>query len=91
MVCATVILSEGSEGFYIRCMTKNTCKIRKRSNLVGEWFTVPLTSPMLLSMTSAGILDAPSDGSNVLRGVQNRCAHSVPECVALGYIFAQTF
>lgn len=58
MVCETVILSEGSEGFYIRCMTKTNCKIRKRSNLVGEWFTVPLTSHILLSITSAGILNA---------------------------------
>ena len=81
-------ISEGSEWFYIWCKTTTTCKMRKRSHIVGEWFTVPLTSPILLS---AGILDAPSDGSNVLRGVQNRCAHSVPKCVALGYIFAQTF
>jgi len=69
--------SEGSEWFYIWCKTKTTSKMRKRSHIVGEWFTVPLTSHILLSITSAGILDAPSDGSNVLRGVQNRCAHSV--------------
>lgn len=80
--------SEGSEWFYIWCKTKTTCKMRKRSHIVGEWFPVPLASPILLS---AGILDAPSDCSNVLRGVQKRCAHSVPECVALGYIFPQTF
>jgi hypothetical protein len=49
----------------------------KSKTLVEDRCVVPLTSYLLLSIKSPYIFGAPSDGKNVLRGVQNRIPHCV--------------
>ena len=49
----------------------------KSKTFVEDRCVVPLTSHLLLPIKSPGIFGAPSNGKDVLRGVQNRIPHCV--------------
>lgn len=51
----------------------------KSKTLVEDRCVVPLTSYLLLPIKSPGIFGAPSNGKDVLRGVQNR----IPHCISV--------
>lgn len=51
----------------------------KSKTFVEDRCVVPLTSYLLLPIKSPGIFGAPSNGKDVLRGVQNR----IPHCISV--------
>lgn len=81
----------GFEWSYIWLIIKITWKTIIDKTSDEDICIVPLTSQTLLPIISPGIFGAPSDGKNVLRGVQNRIPHCISVCGEPGYIFIQKF
>lgn len=81
----------GFDSFYIWLIIKFKWKTMISKALVEDMCVVPLTSQTPLLIISLGICGAPSDGKNVLSGVQNRIPHCISVWGEPGYIFIQTF